>query len=94
MEITEATMDDVERSDLEAKVREALKQHQREGLNMIGSVDQLVHRLVRAVEEWSDEYMSERRSASEPTVTTSARARPGRPVTSMVVMTGVVGHRR
>jgi len=48
-------MDDVKRSDLEAKVREALKQHQREGLNMIGNVDQLVRRLVQAVEEWLDE---------------------------------------
>jgi hypothetical protein len=51
----EATMDDVKRSDLEAKVREALKQHQREGLNMIGNVDQLVRRLVQAVEEWLDD---------------------------------------
>jgi len=34
-------MDDVERSDLEA--------------NMIGNVDQLVRRLMQAVEEWLDE---------------------------------------
>lgn len=48
-------MDDVKRNDLELKVREALKQHQREGLNMIGNVDQLVRRLLQAVEEWLDE---------------------------------------
>jgi hypothetical protein len=48
-------MDDVKRSDLEVKVREALKEHQREGLNMIGNVDQLVRRLVQAVEEWLEE---------------------------------------
>jgi hypothetical protein len=56
-------MDQPKRDELEAKLREALKEHQREGLNMIGNVDQLVHRLVRAVEQWSDEYMSERKSA-------------------------------
>lgn len=48
-------MDDVKRSDLELRVREALRQHQREGLNMIGSVDQLVRRIVQAVEEWLDD---------------------------------------
>ena len=48
-------MDDVKRKELEAKLREALKQHQREGLNMIGNVDQLVRRLVQAVEEWTKE---------------------------------------
>lgn len=45
-------MDDVKRSDLESVVKATLKEHQREGLNMIGSVDQLAHRLVSAVEEW------------------------------------------
>lgn len=55
VEVTEATMDDVKRSDLELRVREALRQHQREGLNMIGNVDQLVRRLLQAVEEWLDE---------------------------------------
>jgi hypothetical protein len=32
-----------------------LKEHQHEGLNMIGSADQLLHRLVAAVEEWINE---------------------------------------
>jgi len=36
-------------SELSATIREVLKDHQREGLNMIGNVDQLVHRLVDAV---------------------------------------------
>ena len=48
-------MDDVKRNDLEAKLREVLREHQREGLNMIGNVDQLVRRLIQAVEEWNDE---------------------------------------
>src|SRR5262249_61672302 len=66
MEIMEATMDDVKRSDLEAKVREALKQHQREGLNMIGNVDQLVRRLVQAVEEWLDDSSLARKKGAGP----------------------------
>ena len=48
-------MDDLKRNQLEAMLREALRQHQREGLNMIGSVDQLVRRLVQAVEEWTED---------------------------------------
>lgn len=40
---------------LEAKIREALKEHQQEGLHMIGGVDQLVRRLVDAVEDWLEE---------------------------------------
>jgi hypothetical protein len=57
-------MDDVKRRDLEATLKETLKQHQREGLNMIGNVDQLLQRLVHAVEQWiDDELVAERRSA-------------------------------
>ncbi len=57
-------MDQSKRDELVVKLREALKEHQREGLNMIGNVDQLVHRLVRAVERWSgDEPLAERKSA-------------------------------
>ena len=40
---------------LEARIREALKEHQHEGLHLIGGVDQLVHRLVNAVDEWLQE---------------------------------------
>jgi len=32
-----------------------LKEHQHEGLNMIGNAEQLLHRLVAAVEEWIEE---------------------------------------
>lgn len=57
-------MDDVKRSELEAKLKEALREHQREGLNMIGNVDQLVHRLVDAVDRWiEDGQLAERKSA-------------------------------
>ena len=47
-------MDHLRQSELESKLRQALKEHQHEGLNMIGNADQLLHRLVRAVEEWSE----------------------------------------
>lgn len=47
-------MDQLRRSELEANLRQALREHQHEGLNMIGNADQLLHRLVDAVEEWID----------------------------------------
>ena len=47
-------MNDVDRNHLEETLRETLRQHQREGLNMIGSVDQLLRRLVQAVEDWAE----------------------------------------
>jgi hypothetical protein len=41
-----------------------LKEHQHEGLNMIGSADQLLHRLVEVVEEWSEGgFISQQKSA-------------------------------
>jgi hypothetical protein len=49
---------------LEVKLREVLKQHQRDGLSMIGGVERLVGSLVRAVEEWIEE---ERRAAEKRT---------------------------
>ena len=48
-------MDHLKQSELENKLRLALREHQHEGLNMIGNADQLLHRLVRAVEEWITE---------------------------------------
>ena len=45
-------MDKQTRADLAAALREAVKEHQHEGLNMIGGADQLVERLVTAVEDW------------------------------------------
>jgi len=57
-------MDDVKRNELEHTLRETLKEHQRDGLNMIGSVDQLVHRLSQAVEQWLESgHIAERKTA-------------------------------
>lgn len=51
-------------SELAGRIREVLKEHQREGLNMIGSVDKLVSRLVHAVHNWIDEgHPQEKKSA-------------------------------
>ncbi len=51
-------------SELENKLRRALKEHQAEGLNMIGNADQLLHRLVEAVDEWiEDRPLSRQKSA-------------------------------
>jgi len=51
-------MDAVNHEELKAKLRDAVKDHQREGLNMVGNVEQLVHRLVQAVEEWLETQRS------------------------------------
>lgn len=57
-------MDHLRKSELEAKLRHALKEHQHEGLNMIGNADQLLHRLVDAVEEWTEGgFVSRQKSA-------------------------------
>lgn len=57
-------MDHLRKSELEATLRHALKEHQHEGLNMIGNADQLLHRLVDAVEEWSEGgFISQKKSA-------------------------------
>ena len=45
-------MNDLQKSELENRLRRALREHQHEGLNMIGNADQLLRRLVGAVEEW------------------------------------------
>ena len=45
-------MDHSQRVELEAKLRQTLKDHQHEGLHMVGGVDQLIARLVNTVEEW------------------------------------------
>jgi hypothetical protein len=43
---------EVNHLELAARLREVLKEHQRDGLSMIGNVDKLVASLTRAVEEW------------------------------------------
>ena len=57
-------MDDTKRTDLAVSLRAVLKDHQREGLNMIGSVDQLVQKLVHAVEEWGEGTREEERKSA------------------------------
>ena len=49
-------MDHLRKADLEQKLRYALREHQHEGLNMIGNADQLLRRLVDAVEDWISEH--------------------------------------
>ena len=54
----------MKKSELENRLRHALREHQHEGLNMIGNADQLLHRLVEAVEEWiEDRPLSRQKSA-------------------------------
>jgi hypothetical protein len=48
-------MDDETRAELAAVLRQAVKEHQQEGLHMIGGADQLVDRLVTAVQDWLEE---------------------------------------
>jgi hypothetical protein len=48
-------MDNTRRDELETRLRNALKEHQHEGLHLIGGTDQLIARLLRAVEDWQIE---------------------------------------
>lgn len=57
-------MNEERRRNLEANLKETLRQHQREGLNMIGNMDQLLHRLVQAVEEWLEEDLVAKRESA------------------------------
>ena len=51
-------------SPLASRLREVLKEHQRDGLNVIGNVDKLVASLVEAVHDWENEQGKvQRRSA-------------------------------
>ena len=57
-------MDERKRTQLEHRLRQALKEHQHEGLNMIGNADQLLHRLVAAVESLLEDHpLSRQKSA-------------------------------
>ena len=51
------------KSELETRLRQVLKEHQHEGLNMIGSADQLLHKLVDAVDEWIDLPIAQKKTA-------------------------------
>jgi hypothetical protein len=57
-------MDEEERKKLEARFKQALKEHQHEGLHMVGGVEQLVARLVNAVENWMEGKPEERRKTA------------------------------
>jgi hypothetical protein len=57
-------MDRCKRDELGTILKEVLREHQRDGLNMIGNVEQLTRRLVQAVEDWIEkEPVAERKSA-------------------------------
>ncbi len=45
-------MDSTRREELEARLRTALKEHQQEGLHLIGGADELIARLLNTIEEW------------------------------------------
>jgi hypothetical protein len=49
------SLDEIKRDELQAKLREVLRDHQRDGLSMIGNVEQLTRRLVQAVEGWIEQ---------------------------------------
>ena len=51
-------------SELAARLREVLKEHQRDGLSMIGNVDKLVGSLVRAVHQWIEEEPAAQRKSA------------------------------
>lgn len=52
------------RDELEAALRDVLREHQHEGLHMIGGADQLVSRLLRAIEEWEEGTPLERKKTA------------------------------
>ncbi|HWG48722.1 MAG TPA: hypothetical protein VN669_03460 [Candidatus Acidoferrales bacterium] len=45
-------MDSTRRDELEIRLRKAVKEHQQEGLHLIGGTDELIARLLNTVEEW------------------------------------------
>jgi len=58
------SLDQAKRDELQTTLREVLRDHQRDGLSMIGNVEQLTRRLVEAVEGWIDqESFAGRKSA-------------------------------
>jgi hypothetical protein len=48
-------MESLQRSELEKRLKAALREHQHEGLHVVGGVDQLIPLLVAAVEEWLED---------------------------------------
>ena len=54
-------MQESKRTELTARLKEVLKEHQRDGLSMIGNGDKLVASLVEFIEEWVDEDQAPQR---------------------------------
>jgi hypothetical protein len=54
-------MQESKRAELTARLKEVLREHQRDGLSMIGNGDKLVASLVEFIEEWTDEDQSPQR---------------------------------
>jgi hypothetical protein len=57
-------MDHSTQTELAARLKNVLKEHQRDGLSMIGGVDKLVTSLVTAVQAWIDEGSSSGRKSA------------------------------
>jgi len=57
-------MNEEKRKELEARFKEALREHQHEGLHMVGGVEQLIARLVSTVEDWAENKPQGKRRAA------------------------------
>ena len=57
-------MDHLRKTALEIKLKQALREHQHEGLNMIGNAEQLLRRLVDAVDEWTEDHTLSRQKSA------------------------------
>jgi hypothetical protein len=56
-------MDPSTQAELAARIKNVLKEHQRDGVNVIGGVDKLVASVVAAIQEWIDDDRAGRKSA-------------------------------
>ena len=54
---------DFPQHELAARLREVLKEHQRDGMSMIGNVEKLIGSLVSAVHDWIDQQNALGKSA-------------------------------
>ncbi len=57
-------MQESTRAELTARLKEVLKEHQRDGLSMIGNGDKLVASLVTFIEEWIEEDQAPKRKTA------------------------------
>ena len=56
-------MDPSTQAELATRIKNVLKEHQRDGVNVIGGVDKLVASVVTAIQEWIDDDRAGRKSA-------------------------------